>query len=80
MPALFNSKEMFIENFDYRLRVRNKEQKSDFYINDSRPFLKLFQEGLQKLVQEIFDPLVAFDQTSDLKKCDYCPYSGICHR
>lgn len=39
-----------------------------------------FTEKLNILLDEIFDPAVPFTQTSDEKKCDYCPYRSLCRR
>jgi len=39
-----------------------------------------YQGKLQNLIQEILDPSVPFDQTENLTKCSYCPYTTICER
>jgi hypothetical protein len=39
-----------------------------------------FEDNLQTLLQEIFDPSIPFDQTTDLGHCKYCPYQTICYR
>ena len=39
-----------------------------------------FTERLKVLINEITDPLVPFDQTTDTDRCEYCPYKIICHR
>lgn len=35
---------------------------------------------LQQLLQNVFDESTTFDQTEDLKNCEYCPFTGICNR
>ena len=42
--------------------------------------LSYFDEKLQQLVEEIFDPSQSFEQTDDVKQCQYCKYKGICNR
>ena len=39
-----------------------------------------YKEYLKDLIAEIFSPEILFAQTSDLKKCDFCPYAGMCNR
>ncbi len=80
MPAIFNIKEMFGENFDFRLKLKKEGLKGSDPINDVKPLLEPFTALLQDLLSEIYDPSIPFDQTNDLYKCSYCPYSGICHR
>ena len=49
-------------------------------IKDIRTFLPEFNEHLQTLLEDIFDPLTDFQQTEDVSTCQYCEFSGICHR
>ncbi len=39
-----------------------------------------FESRLTSLVSEILNPDISFSQTSDLKRCVYCPFIGICGR
>lgn len=39
-----------------------------------------FNERLKKLLQEIYDPEIPFDQTEDTKGCEYCEFRGVCKR
>ena len=39
-----------------------------------------FRERLQHLLEEIYDPAMAFDQTKETKQCEYCDYKSICKR
>lgn len=41
---------------------------------------KIFEEHLNKLFEEIFDPRTPFNQTEDIERCKYCPYASICYR
>lgn len=39
-----------------------------------------FNERLKKLLQEIYNPEIPFDQTEDRKRCEYCKFRGVCKR
>jgi RecB family exonuclease len=39
-----------------------------------------FTEGLKRLLEEIFDPSVAFDQAVDETRCERCDFRAICNR
>ena len=77
-PAVFNSKEMFGEKFDYRLKY--KEQRKSIVLFDAKPFLEEYKGHLKALLEELFDVEVPFDQTDDVTKCGYCAYKDICRR
>lgn len=74
IPGILNTKAMFSYDFDYHLLL-DKEP-----VNNARAILPQFEGHLQDLLQEIYSPFVAFDQTEDLDKCKNCPYKGICGR
>lgn len=81
MAGLYNSRDLFSENFQVELELKSEEQRGrGELVRDIRPFLGEFSEGLGQLLEEIFDPSTAFDQTDDQKKCRNCPYHSICHR
>ena len=81
MPGIFNSREMFEEQFDLRLKIKDQDSKQKFLpLNDARPVLDAFRQGLKFILEEMFSAAQNFDQTEDLKICATCPYSGICHR
>ncbi|MCX6251708.1 MAG: PD-(D/E)XK nuclease family protein [Bacteroidetes bacterium] len=46
----------------------------------SQGSLKDFENILVNLLKEIFDPAKPFDQTSDRKICENCPYINLCGR
>ena len=39
-----------------------------------------FEEGLKKLIEEIFDTSAPFTQAEDPDRCKWCPYKEICNR
>jgi hypothetical protein len=75
VPGVFNSKDLFSSNFD----VKIKEGRSNV-INNFSAIEEDYKENLEKLLVDIFDSNIDFDQTNDTKKCEYCPYSSICMR
>lgn len=75
-PGIFNSKELFKDDFTWRLR--QKGTKIELY--DFRPLANEFEDFIKELLTEIFDPKIPFDQVEDEKVCEYCPYVGICGR
>lgn len=72
-PGLVNAKELFGQDFDPRL-ILDKHP-----IDDFRPYQAEFTEALTQLLAELFNPDVPFGQTEDTKKCDYCPFVGLCY-
>lgn len=42
--------------------------------------LKLFDENLQELIVQIFNPEVPFIQTQEPERCRFCAYNSICFR
>ncbi|WP_200979713.1 PD-(D/E)XK nuclease family protein [Echinicola sp. 20G] len=78
-PAIFNLREIFNEDFNPYLQIkegRSKGEELENYLDHKEEF----EENLKKLLGEIFDQTVPFDQTDDLEKCKYCPYKEICGR
>lgn len=39
-----------------------------------------FRERLQELLEEIYDPGVSFDQTTETSHCEYCDFKAVCRR
>jgi len=39
-----------------------------------------YLQHLTRLMEEIFNPEIAFTQTEETSHCEYCPYRKICHR
>lgn len=78
VPGLFNSKDLFSEDFSWQLtgKINSKSQKIENYI----PLHDEFSSSIQALLEEIWNPAVSFDQTSDIEKCKYCAYAGICRK
>lgn len=74
VPGIFNTKETFSKNFDYRLMI-DKEP-----IMNAKPIMNEFEGYLNDLLAEMYSPYVPFDQTEEEVKCTHCPYNGVCGR
>ena len=72
--SLFNIRELFKP--DFSPLIQHKKQN----VQDIRTFLIEFEHDLKQLFIEIYDRNISFSQTTDLKKCGYCAYGGICNR
>lgn len=49
-------------------------------VYDFSRFEKEFRERLYFLLEEIFNPQVAFTQTENKRMCEYCDYRSLCRR
>ena len=78
-PTIFNSKHLFDDKFDWRLTQKEKGE-SDIKVQSFGQYSDGFEEVLSELLTEIWNTETVFDQTRDFKKCEYCPYNGICKR
>jgi hypothetical protein len=78
-PAIFNLREIFDESFNPYLQMK-EGRKPGFEVEDYREFKEEFTLELRRLLEEIFDPEIPFDQTAHVDKCQYCPYQEICSR
>lgn len=72
--GLINIKQVFQKDFDFRLKMNGVP------IQDVRRYLPRFEEKLKELLTEIFSMDVAFSQTQELSKCQFCDFNGICGR
>jgi hypothetical protein len=77
-PAIFNLKEMFSDDFNPYLHQKMGRTRTE--VNDYRDFHREYEMGLKGLLEELYDVGTPFSQTTDLKKCEYCPYKEMCGR
>jgi len=73
-PGLIGIRELFQDAFDFRLTIKEEP------ITDARTHLPVFEELFIGLVEEIFGMDQPFDQTTDVKRCEYCDFRRICGR
>lgn len=79
-PGLYNVRELFVNDFDIKLKMKEEGAKKFEPVRDARPFFTVLRSEMSRLLEEIYDPLLPFAQTQNLRICSYCPYVGICHR
>jgi CRISPR/Cas system-associated exonuclease Cas4 (RecB family) len=78
MPGLYVVRKLFGEKYAPEFRIGEKRQKMPLL--DFSTFAGEFMEHLTRLLEEIFDPSVPFEQTSVTERCKYCDFRGICNR
>jgi len=78
VPGLYPIRDLMKKSFDYHFKSGPPYKKTK--IEDYRDLDHEFSQHLHDLVNEIFNPEVAFTRTDKKKLCTYCPYQTICHR
>jgi CRISPR/Cas system-associated exonuclease Cas4 (RecB family) len=73
-PGLINRKNLFSNDFTFGLRMNGE------VVENALPLLPEFTAKLKTMLNELFDPEVTFDQTTDLDSCRYCEFNSICYR
>lgn len=73
-PGLYSRTNVFSEDFDYRLYMNKRP------ISNYNEVIDEYEKQLKILLEELFDPTIPFDQTTDLNKCSFCSFAGICKR
>lgn len=75
-PGIIYLRNLFNDDFNTAIYdKRNKQHVMDFAVYENQ-----FTEELTKCVESIFDPEIAFVQTENVKKCEYCNYREMCNR
>ena len=74
VPGLINRMNLFEDDFKFGFKM-GKE-----YLENAEILLPEFQNHLKLLLEEIFDPEIPFDQTTDVEFCKFCSYQHICYR
>ncbi|MGK7395583.1 MAG: PD-(D/E)XK nuclease family protein [Candidatus Cyclobacteriaceae bacterium M3_2C_046] len=80
VPGVYNARDLFKADFEVYLQMKDPATRKYHPILDAKPLFPEFKQELTRLVAEIYDPTIHFDQTEDRRKCNYCPYQAICHR
>lgn len=74
IPGLINRMNLFDDGFSFGLKAGKDP------VTDAEVFLPEFEMRLRLLFEELFDPAIPFDQTTELENCKTCPYTQICYR
>lgn len=72
-PALFFVHKSFQENYEPELQMNKESIVFDRHIDE-------FENGLHRLLQDIFNLEKPFFQTEDTTVCAYCPFIHLCRR
>jgi PD-(D/E)XK nuclease superfamily len=72
-PMLMNRKSLFKEGL--KVFKMNKEE-----IQDVRPWLTEFEERLNGLLKELYNPEILFTQTTEVSHCKFCLFKSMCRR
>lgn len=65
---------------DYDTRVYNRLEREKVAVSDFSYFSNDFESYLRDTLRDMFDVEQQFTQTTDLKRCAYCPFSIVCRR
>ena len=74
VAGLINRMNLFDKDFRFGITMGRK------IVEDVEPLLPEFDQHLKMMLNELFDPNVPFDQTTDTELCRYCSFRGICYR
>ena len=74
VPGLINRMNLFETDFKFGFKIGKD------FLENVEPHLPEFRNHLKKLLDELFDPKVPFDQTTDPELCKFCAYQRICYR
>ncbi len=76
IPCLYNFKELHKEDFDLRVKIKPGIYAVPMPVTDIRTNLEEYEELLEKLVEEIFDPSIPYRHHEGTDKCFYCSSLG----
>jgi hypothetical protein len=74
IPGLMNRVNLF--NDDFRFGLTHSGE----FMQDATPLLDEFESSLKSVLEEVFNPAIPFDQTTEEEVCKYCPYQRMCYR
>lgn len=78
MPGLYIVRKMFGENYSPEFRMGEPNHKMP--LQNFKEYYEKFNERLEILLEEIFNPDIPFTQTLNTAYCKYCDFNGICDR
>jgi CRISPR/Cas system-associated exonuclease Cas4 (RecB family) len=76
-PEVIWVRDVFKSSYDTQLYIKAGRTKTPILLH---PLKEAFREQLDNLLDEIFNPDIAFSPTEDLDKCRYCTYKVMCNR
>ncbi|ALJ01150.1 PD-(D/E)XK nuclease family protein [Rufibacter tibetensis] len=75
VPALYNSKELYSNNFDGKLSKADEKLSTLTAVLSNE-----IEQQVKNLLEDVLSADGALDQREDTKGCEYCGYAGICGR
>lgn len=75
-PGIYNLRSIFEENYDASIKSKENGNQPVDFISIADQFEELFV----KLLEEIFNQNIPFEQTTLQENCAYCAYKQICRR
>ena len=75
VPSMFKEK----HNFSPEINVSNITFRPE-KLSEIQEIIKIFEQNLRNLLEQIFSPDQKFPMTDNLKACDNCPFAQICGR
>ena len=79
IPGIYSVRDIHNKNFDYRIFVKN-DKKSKSPVMDISDYKVSMIELLKKVIEEIWDTTIPFQQVDEPEICKYCPYKQLCSR
>lgn len=73
-PALYVTRSLFVNKYDALIKLEKENLTDVSFVEEE------FLDRLKLLIEEIFDPMTNFKQTTNLKSCTFCSYSKICNK
>jgi hypothetical protein len=78
LPSIIFVRNMFKDDLNFGfIQKEGKEKRS---VSNFLPFMAEYEQSLKQCLEEIFNPAIPFSQTSQQKRCEYCPFKSICGR
>jgi hypothetical protein len=75
-PGIYNLRGIFEEDYDASLKCKENGNQPVDFVSVADQFKELFA----RLLEDIFDQNIPFEQTTIQENCAYCPYKQICRR
>ena len=78
-PGIYYMRDVFKDAFETELHFKPDKNVNET-VTDFSVYENEFRNHLTTCLEEIFNPEIAFTQTSNVKVCQYCAYCGVCNR
>ncbi|TAJ10494.1 PD-(D/E)XK nuclease family protein [Marinilabiliaceae bacterium JC017] len=76
-PGIIWVKNLFKHDYSTDVLQKDRKNKQLIYLDT---VIDEFEQNLNQLIRDIYNPDIPFAQTDDPLKCTYCPYRPLCNR